>query len=85
MVGDGVLDDLEQLLLRVGRANGQAVKQLNHQTSEALERTGNADGGVHFDQNTLGGVNEDLKATSLVHGRVEKSEKALYARRNTCS
>lgn len=30
VVGDGVLDDLEQLLLRVGGADGQAVEQLDH-------------------------------------------------------
>lgn len=77
VVGDGVLDDLEQLLLGIGGANGQAVQQLDHQTSETLECAGNANGGVNFDQDTLGGVDENLQAASLVDGGVEEGEKAL--------
>jgi hypothetical protein len=77
VVGDRVLNDLEELLLRVGGTNRQAVEQLDHQTSKPLERSGNADGRVDLDQNTLGRVNENLKAASLVDGRVQKSEKAL--------
>ena len=45
VVGDGVLDDFEQLLLRGGGADGQLVQQLDHQTREALEGTRDADGG----------------------------------------
>lgn len=77
MVGDGVLDNLEQLLLGVGRANGQAVQQLDHQTGETLECTGNAHGGVDLDEDTLGGVDENLQAASLVDGGIEEGEKAL--------
>jgi hypothetical protein len=53
---------------------------LDHQTGETLECAGNADGGVDFDQDTLGGVDENLQATSLVDGRVEEGEKALNGR-----
>lgn len=68
VVGDGVLDDLEQLLLRVGGADGQSVEQLDHQTGEPLERSRNAHGGIDLDENALGRVNEDLKAASLIDG-----------------
>lgn len=77
MVGDGVLDDLQKLFLRCGRADGQSVKKLDHQTSEALEGTGNADGGADFDQDTLCCVNVDLKLASLVERRVEEGKKTL--------
>jgi hypothetical protein len=50
---------------------------LDHETGETLECTGNANGGVDFDQDTLGGVDEDLQAASLVDGGVEEGEKAL--------
>ena len=77
VVGDGVLDDLQKLFLRCGRADGQSVKKLDHQTSEALEGTGNADGGADFDQDTLCCVNVDLKLASLVERRVEEGKKTL--------
>jgi hypothetical protein len=77
VVGDGVLDDLEELLLRVGGADGETVEQLDHKTGETLEGSGNTDGGVDFDQNSLGGVDEDLEATGLVDGGVKESQKTL--------
>lgn len=77
VVGDRVLDDLEQLLLRVGGANGEPVEQLNHQTGEPLERSRNAHRGIDFDQNALGRVDENLEAAGLVDGRIQESEKAL--------
>lgn len=77
VVGDGVLDDLEQLLLRVGGADGETVKQLHHETGKSLEGTGDADGGVDLDQDALGGVDEDLETTGLVDGRVKQGQKAL--------
>lgn len=43
VVGDGVLDHPEQLLVRVGGADRQAVQKLNHETGEALECSGNTD------------------------------------------
>lgn len=77
MIGDGVLDHLQQLLLRVGGANRESVQQLDHQPGKSLESTRNANAGVHFNQDTLGGVNEDLQFPGLVDGRVEESEKTL--------
>lgn len=77
VVGDGVLNNLQQLLLRCSRADGQSMKKLNHQTGEALERTGNADGRADFDQDTLCCVNVDLKLASLVERRVEEGKKTL--------
>lgn len=77
VVGDGVLDDLQELLLGVGGTDGEAVQQLHHQTSETLEGTRNAHARVHFDQDTLGSVDEDLQLTRLVHGGVEQGEQAL--------
>lgn len=77
VVGDGVLDDLEQLLLRGGGADGELVEQLNHQTGEALEGTRNADGGRDFNEDALSGVDVDLKLARLVQRRVEEGEQTL--------
>jgi hypothetical protein len=77
VVGDGVLDDLQQLFLRCSRTDGQSVKELDHQTGEALEGTGDADGGADFDQDTLCCVNVDLEFAGLVERRVEEGEETL--------
>lgn len=53
------------------------MEELDHQTSETLEGTGNANGGADFDQDTLGCVNVDLELAGLVERRVKKSEKTL--------
>lgn len=53
------------------------MEELNHQTSETLKGTGNADGGADFDQDTLGCVNVDLEFAGLVERRVEKSKETL--------
>lgn len=53
------------------------MEQLNHETGEPLESSGNADRGVNLDQNSLGGVDEDLEATGFVDGRIKQSQKAL--------
>lgn len=68
MVGDGVLDDPEQLLLGVGRANGQSMKQLDHEAGKTLEGARNADRRVDLDQDTFGGMDVDLQFTGLVGG-----------------
>lgn len=44
MVCDRVLDNLEQLLLRIDRSYRQLVQQLYHQTSEPLECSRNSNG-----------------------------------------
>lgn len=66
MVGDGVFDHLEQLLLRIGRADRQAVQQLHHQSSKPLECSRNAHRRADFDQDAFCGVDVDLQAASLV-------------------
>lgn len=83
MVGNRVLDDPEQFLLRIGGANRETVKKLNHQTGETFKGTGNTNGGVDLNQNPLGGMDVDLKFPGLVGGRVEESEETLSNRELT--
>lgn len=77
VIGDGILDDLQQLLLRIGRADGEPVKELNHQPGKPLESPRNTHRGVHFNQNSLGGMDKNLKLASLVNGGIEKGQEAL--------
>lgn len=70
MVGDGVCDNLQQLLLRVDGADREAVEKLYHKTSETLKGTWNAYRGADFDQNAFGCVNVDLELAGLVDRRV---------------
>lgn len=77
VIGNGILDDLQQLLLRVGRADGEPVKELNHQPGKPLEGPRNTHRGVHFNQNPLGGMDKNLKLASLVDGGVEKGQETL--------
>lgn len=44
VVRNGVLDDTQQLFLRVRRSDGQTMKELHHQTGEALEGSRNSHG-----------------------------------------
>lgn len=74
MVGDGILDDFEKLLLRSSRSDGELVQELDHETCETLERTRDAHGWGNLDENAFGGVDVDLKLASLVDGRVQKGE-----------
>lgn len=60
MISDGVLDHAQKLLLRVGRADGQTMKQLYHETGKALESPRDAHRGRYLNQDTLGSVDEDL-------------------------
>ena len=68
MIGDGVFDDTEELFLRGGGADGETVEELDHETCEAFESTGDADLGVDFDEDALCGVDVDLELASLVDG-----------------
>lgn len=77
VVGDGVLDDLEQLLLRSGGADGEFVQELDHEAGEALEGARDADRGRDFDEDALGGVDVDLEFAGFVDGGVEEGEEAL--------
>lgn len=66
MVRDGVLYHLQEFLLGICAFDGEAVEKLDHQAGKALECSRNADGGRDLNQNTLGGLDVDLKAPSLV-------------------
>lgn len=83
MVGDGVLDDLEQLLLRVGGPDGETMEQLDHQAGKPLEGAGDADGGRDLDEHPLGRVDVYLQLPGLVDGRVEQREQALQDKLHT--
>ena len=74
MVGDRILDDLEQLLLRVGGANRESVEKLNHKPRKAFESTRYPDSRTDFDKNPFGGVYVDLELAGLVDGRIEKGK-----------
>lgn len=78
VVGDGVLDDLQQLFLGVDRSNRESMEQLHHETCKAFERSRDSHGRADLDQHPLGGVDEDLQLAGLVDGRVEESEKTLH-------
>lgn len=52
-------------------------QQRTHQATKPLERPRDPDRRVHFDQDALGGVDIDLKASCLVERRVEQSQEAL--------
>jgi hypothetical protein len=66
VVGDGVLDDLDELFLRRGGANLVSVKQLHHQTSEPLECSRNAHSRRDSDEDVLRSLDVDLQPAGLV-------------------
>lgn len=68
MVGDGILDYFQELLLRVGGSYGQPMEQLDHESGKSLEGPGYPHGGTDLDENAFGSVDEDLKFARLVHG-----------------
>lgn len=53
------------------------MEQLDHQTSEALECSRNADRRADFDEDPFGGVDVNLQSAGLVDGRVEESKQTL--------
>lgn len=53
------------------------MEKLDHETSESLESTRDADRWVDFDKNSSGGVDVNLKFASLVDRRVEECEETL--------
>ena len=71
VIGDGVLDDFDELLLRRCRADLMSVQQLHHESGESLEGTRDADCRADPDEYVLGGVDVDLKLARLVDWRVE--------------
>lgn len=78
MVGDGVLDDLDELLVGCGRADLVAVQQLDHETSEALKGTRDAHGGIDLDEHAASSLDVDLQLARLVDGRIKQREQALH-------
>jgi hypothetical protein len=66
MIGDGILDDAKEWFVRLVGANMVTLEELNHQTSETLECTGKADGGVDFNENILGCMDVYLQFASFV-------------------
>lgn len=77
MIRDRILDYSQQLFLGVGGTDRESVEELDHQTSKPLERSGNANGGVHFNQDPLRRMDVDLELARLVDGGVEESEETL--------
>jgi hypothetical protein len=77
MVRNGVLDDLDELLVGAGGADLVPVEELHHETSEALERARYPHGRADLDEHAAGSLDVDLKLPRLVDGRVEQSEQAL--------
>lgn len=53
------------------------MKELHHQTSEALEGTWDADGGADRDEDSFSGVDVDLQFACLVDWRIEEGKKTL--------
>lgn len=79
VVGDRVLDNLQELFLGVCGADGQAVQQLHHQTREALECARDADGGGDFDKYAFGGGDIDLEEAGFVDWGVEEGKETLQS------
>jgi len=77
ILGDRVLDDLEEFLRAGGGSDRQLVQQLHHETSETFKGTRYAYGWVHLDQNPLCGLDVHLQLAGFVDRRVEKGQKAL--------
>jgi hypothetical protein len=71
VIGDGVLDDLDELFLRRRGADLMSVQELDHESSESLECTRNAHCRADPDEHILGGVDVDLELSRLVDWRVE--------------
>ncbi len=53
------------------------MEELHHQTGEAFEGAGDANGWADLDQDALGGVYVYLQLPGLIDGRVEQGKKAL--------
>lgn len=78
VIRDWVLDDLEELLLRIDRPYGEFVKKLDHEASKTLECARNTHGRADFDQYTFSSVDVDLQLPSLVDGRIQEGQEALF-------
>lgn len=77
MVRDWILDDFQEFLLRVDGSDCETMEELDHETCESLECTRNSDSGADFNEDSLGGVDVDLKFSGLVDRRIQESKEAL--------
>lgn len=77
MVSNWVRDDSKKFFVRVRRPNGQSVEELNHETGESLEGSGNPDRGRYFNQNAFGCVYVYLQPPGLVNRGVKQGQQAL--------
>lgn len=71
MVCDRVLNNLQQLLVGVGGADGKSMQELDHESGKTLECSRNANRGIDFDQNAFCGMDVNLKFTGFINGGVE--------------
>ena len=53
------------------------MKELDHQSSEALISARDADRRIDLDEDVFGGVDEDLQSAGLVEGTVKQGEEGL--------
>jgi hypothetical protein len=60
VIGDGVVYDAEQFLLRFGTLDREPVQELNHQAREALERARKTNRRRDLDEHAPGCVDVDL-------------------------
>jgi len=74
---DGVLDDLEEDIRTISGSDLEFIEELDHQTGETLESTGNTHAGRDVDEDVAGGLDVHLQVTSLVERRIKESEEAL--------
>src|SRR5690242_4110314 len=77
MIGDGVLDHLDQLFLGGSRSNLMPVQQLHHQASKSLECTWDAHSRADPDKDVASSLDVDLELARLVDRRIKESEETL--------
>jgi len=77
MVGDGVFDHVDELLLRGSRADLVPMEELHHQTSKALECPRNAHRRANLNEDVLRCLYVYLEFAGLVNRRVKQGEETL--------
>lgn len=66
VIGDWILNDLDELLLGGGRSDLMPMEQLDHQASESLEGTWDPDRGADLNEDIPRSVNVDLKLAGFI-------------------
>jgi hypothetical protein len=77
MVGDGILDHVNEFLLGCGGADLVSVEKLDHQTCEALESTRDSHSRADFDEDVLSRLDVDLEFAGFIDRGVKEGEKTL--------